>query len=50
MTPQDWHVWLKQANADLQAARDLMAGGDHFWCCFTCHQAAEVAVIKQFRG
>lgn len=36
--------WLKDAEAQLQAARHLLAGGDWSWCCFTCHQVAERAL------
>ncbi len=36
--------WLRQAEAELQAAKDLLAHGHWFWCCFTCQQAAEKAI------
>jgi len=35
---------LKEAQAELAAARDLLACGHWSWCCFTCQQAAEKAV------
>jgi HEPN domain-containing protein len=36
--------WLKQADADLRHARHSLAAGDHEWCCFAAHQAAEKAL------
>jgi HEPN domain-containing protein len=36
--------WLREAEAELRAARDLLASGHWAWCCFTCHQAAEKAL------
>lgn len=36
--------WLREAEAELQAARDLLAHGHWSWCCFTCQQAAEKAL------
>lgn len=44
--------WLKEAQAELSAARDLYKGGHWSWCCFTCHQAAEKAlkaICEHFR-
>jgi len=36
--------WLREAHAELQAARDLFRGGHWSWCCFTCQQTAEKAL------
>ena len=36
--------WLKQAENDLQMARDAQASDHHEWACFAAHQAAEKAV------
>lgn len=39
--------WLRQAEADLLAAKDSLDHGHHEWACFQCHQAAEKA-LKAF--
>ncbi len=36
--------WLRQARADLDAARDSLAAGHHEWACFQSQQAAEKAL------
>lgn len=36
--------WMREAEAELQAARDLMSLGHWSWCCFTCQQSAEKAL------
>ena len=36
--------WLREAQAELKAARDLFADRHWSWCCFTCQQAAEKAL------
>jgi len=36
--------WLKQAEADLQAARDSVTQGHYEWACFQCQQTAEKAL------
>ncbi len=36
--------WMREAEAELQAARDLLAHGHWSWCCFTCQQSAEKAL------
>jgi len=36
--------WLREAEAELQVARDLLEHGHWSWCCFTCQQAAEKAL------
>ncbi|MCS7192932.1 MAG: HEPN domain-containing protein [Armatimonadetes bacterium] len=36
--------WMREAEAELQAARDLMAHSHWSWCCFTCQQSAEKAL------
>lgn len=44
--------WLKEAQAELRAARDLYKGEHWSWCCFTCQQAAEKAlkaICEHFR-
>ena len=45
--------WLKEAQAELHAGRDLLSGGHWAWCCFTCQQAAEKAlkaICEHFRN
>ena len=44
--------WLKEAQAELRAAQDLLRGGHWSWCCFTCQQATEKAlkaICEHFR-
>ena len=36
--------WLRQAESDLQAARDSFLAGHHEWACFQAQQAAEKAL------
>ena len=36
--------WFRQAERDLQQARDSAAAGRHEWACFAAQQAAEKAV------
>jgi len=36
--------WLKQAEADLKAARDSLSDGNHEWSCFQSQQSAEKAL------
>ena len=36
--------WFRQAQRDLDQARDSQRAGRHEWACFACHQAAEKAV------
>ena len=36
--------WLREGQAELRAARDLLGGGHWSWCCFTAQQAAEKAL------
>lgn len=36
--------WLRQAERDLEVARELRASGRHEWACLACHQAGEKAV------
>ncbi|MCS7110304.1 MAG: HEPN domain-containing protein [Candidatus Caldarchaeum sp.] len=31
--------WVRQAKADLKAAKDLLNTGNHAWSCFASHQA-----------
>ena len=40
-----WADWVGQADAEFRAAECLLAGACHAWCCFTCQQAAEKALI-----
>jgi len=42
--PNRYVDWLKEAEAELGAARDLLASQHYSWCCFTCQQAAEKAL------
>lgn len=39
-----WLDWYRQAERDLDQARDSLAAGRHEWACFASHQAAEKAV------
>ena len=36
--------WLRQAESDLEHARDTSERGRHEWACFAAHQAAEKSV------
>jgi len=36
--------WLREGQAELQAARSLFEEGHWSWCCFTSQQAAEKAL------
>lgn len=36
--------WLRQAEADLQAARDSLKSGHYEWSCFQAQQSAEKAL------
>ena len=36
--------WLKQAEADLKAARDSLSDGNHEWSCFQSQQSGEKAL------
>ncbi|MFU8772267.1 MAG: HEPN domain-containing protein [Anaerolineales bacterium] len=36
--------WFRQAERDLEQAKDSQAAGRHEWACFAAHQAAEKAV------
>lgn len=42
--------WFRQAEADLQHARNSFADGDYEWSCFAAHQAAEKALISSARS
>lgn len=45
--------WLREAQAELRAGRDLLKGKHWSWCCFTCQQAAEralKAMCEHFRS
>lgn len=45
--------WLGQAEAELKAAKDLLATDNYAWCCFTSHQAAEKglkAILEHLRA
>lgn len=39
--------WLRQAEADLKAAKDSFNSGNYEWCCFQCQQSGEKA-LKSF--
>lgn len=44
--------WLREAKAELKAAKTLFQGEHWSWCCFTCQQAAEKAlkaICEHFR-
>jgi HEPN domain-containing protein len=41
--------WFRQAEADLQAARNLRESGDYNWAAFASHQAAEKAIKAVFQ-
>jgi len=36
--------WLREAEAEFEAAQDLFSYRHWSWCCFTCQQAAEKAL------
>ncbi|MDW8074117.1 MAG: HEPN domain-containing protein, partial [Nitrososphaerota archaeon] len=36
--------WMRQAEADLKAAKGLLNTGNYAWSCFASHQAAEKAL------
>lgn len=36
--------WMREAQAELAAARSLYEARHWAWCCFTCQQAAEKAL------
>lgn len=36
--------WLRQAERDLEQAKDSQAAGRHEWACFAAQQAAEKAI------
>jgi HEPN domain-containing protein len=40
--------WFRQAEADLQHARNSLEDGDYEWSCFASHQAAEKALKAVF--
>ena len=40
--------WFRQAEADLQHARNAREDGDYEWSCFAAHQAAEKALKAVF--
>ncbi len=37
-------IWLKQAEADLKAAKDSLEDGNYEWCCFQSQQSGEKAL------
>ena len=41
--------WFRQAEADLQHARNARAAGDYDWAAFASHQAAEKAIKAVFQ-
>jgi HEPN domain-containing protein len=42
--PNRWNDWFRQAERDLEQARESRESGRHEWACFASHQAAEKAV------
>jgi HEPN domain-containing protein len=42
--PNRYLDWLKQAERDLEQARESQRAGRHEWACFAAQQAAEKAV------
>ena len=45
--------WLKQAEAEFKAAKDLLSTNNFAWCCFTAQQSAEKAIkaiLNHFRS
>src|ERR1041385_5604849 len=42
--PERSQDWLRQAEGDLQHARNSLEFRDHDWACFASHQAAEKAI------
>jgi HEPN domain-containing protein len=43
--PNRWRDWFRQAERDLDQARESRDSGRHEWACFAAHQAAEKAVM-----
>jgi len=41
--------WFRQAEADLQHARNSLEDGDFEWSCFAAQQAAEKAIMAVFQ-
>lgn len=41
---QETSKWLRQAEADLKAARHSLEAGDYEWACFQAQQSAEKAL------
>jgi len=39
-----WKNWFEQSRRAYQSAGVLHKAGEHYWCCFTCQQAAEMAL------
>jgi HEPN domain-containing protein len=42
--PNRFRDWFRQAERDLEQARDSQTAGRHEWACFAAQQAAEKAV------
>ncbi len=41
---KEWKRWLKQAEKDLKAAKDILSSGHYEWACFLAQQSAEKAL------
>jgi len=48
--PNRSHDWFRQAERDLDQARDSRLSGKHEWACFAAQQSAEKAVKAFQRG
>ena len=47
--PERSKDWLRQADSDLQHARNSKSVGDYDWAAFASHQAAEKAIKALFQ-
>jgi len=47
--PERSRDWLRQADSDLQHARNSKTVGDYDWAAFASHQAAEKAIKALFQ-
>jgi HEPN domain-containing protein len=47
--PRRYEDWFRQAQRDINHARNALEDGDYDWACFAAQQAAEKAVEALFR-
>jgi HEPN domain-containing protein len=46
--PRRYEDWFRQAQRDINHARNALEDGDYDWACFAAQQAAEKAVEALF--